>query len=98
MRFFPLFAILVIFLAIPATVIFNKTSKIFEQHASYANCNTLTISGPVMLDKTTVAIGNTLHGTVTYTNTNNCYVYVKEMAVGVRPPNAPRSDPYNQYG
>lgn len=96
-KYFPLFAIAAIVLAIPATVLLSQQIQTLQQNAACLG-NHLHIGGPVQLDATTIPVGGTIHGTVTYTNEGRCDVYVRDMAIAGRPPGAPQSDPNNQYG
>src|SRR6267142_135611 len=58
----------------------------------------LVISSPLTLDKSTVAAGDTLKGTVTYQNTSASPIAVQIITITSRPPGAtPASGPYDDF-
>ena len=58
----------------------------------------LVISSPLTLDKSTVAAGDTLNGTVTYQNTSASPIAVQIITITSRPPGTtPASGPYDDF-
>ena len=58
----------------------------------------LVISSPLTLDKSTIAAGDTLKGTVTYQNTSASPIAVQIITITSRPPGAtPASGPYDDF-
>lgn len=96
-KYFPLFAVLAIALAVIPTVVISQHMQTLRQNAACL-ANHLHISGPVQLDTKTIPVGGTINATVKYTNDGRCDVYIMDMAIAGRPPGAPRPDPNNQYG
>src|SRR5207244_6559263 len=51
----------------------------------------VSISAPLLLDKTTVFAGDTLNGTVTYQNTSASSITIRSVAIAARPPGGTHS-------
>ena len=59
---------------------------------THAICsNPITLSKPLTLNKDTIKPGETITGTMTFTNNNSCTIKVEQMTVGTRPPGFPNA-------
>src|SRR5712671_1908395 len=72
-------------ISFPALLLFAIACAPSDLPVTYATGG-LAISTPLALDKTNLAAGDTLRGTVTYQNTGAAAISVQAVMIGGRPP------------